>query len=155
MTETAEQIDAFLKHVRILAENQREILLGETDEASDVTTTQGHVLMLLAQNGPQTNSELAHALVVSPAAITKVMKHLQHAVKPMVTQVPDDHDGRISRWALTAHGISLAQVHARRHAQTLEHYQQLLMDFDTDEQATIARFLQSLEQCLMGDETDD
>lgn len=154
MTSTAEQIDSFLKQVRILAENQREILLGTTDENTDVTTTQGHVLMLLAQNGPQTNSELARALAVSPAAITKVMKYLQQNANPMVTQVPDDHDGRISRWALTSRGIALAQVHAKRHAQTLAYYQQVLADFDADEQATISRFLQALNHCLVGGESD-
>lgn len=58
----AKQIDQFLNHLKLLSENQREVLIGEN--TTDITTTQGHLLMLLAQHGPQTNSELARATCI-------------------------------------------------------------------------------------------
>ena len=146
--EYAEQLDHFLNDVRSLAENQREILLGDAN--SPITTTQGHVLMLLAQNGPQTNTELAHALHVSAAAITKAMKGLNTVDDPMVNVVPDPDDGRVSRWSLTTLGISMATAHAQRHRETLSEYQSVFAVFTEQDQTTISHFLTLVADRLNG-----
>lgn len=148
-TESAKQIDDFLNHVRMLAENQREILICDRSDAS-VTTTQGHVLMILSQKGPQTNTALAQALQVSPAAITKAMKVLQNDDDPMITQVPDENDLRVSRWALTNRGISLASAHAQEHRDTLAEYDAVLSGFGDSEQAVIEKFLAAMTTRLDG-----
>lgn len=153
-TEAAQQIDSFLNHVRMLAENQREILICDRSDAS-ITTTQGHVLMLLAQRGPQTNTALAQALQVSPAAITKAMKVLQNDAAPKVTQIPDEHDLRVSRWALTQHGITLASAHAQEHRDTLAEYDAVLTTFDAEQQAVITAFLTAMTNRLDGGDIDE
>ncbi|ALI32469.1 MarR family transcriptional regulator [Weissella cibaria] len=147
--EYAEQLDHFLNDVRVMAENQREILLGESNSA--ITTTQGHVLMLLAQNGPQTNSELARALGVSGAAITKAMKGLAGEEDPMVNAIPDPDDGRVSRWSLTGLGISMASAHAQRHRETLAEYQNVFAVFTESDQTAISHFLTLVADRLHGD----
>lgn len=148
-TESAKQIDDFLNHVRMLAENQREILICDRSDAP-ITTTQGHVLMILAQQGPQTNTALAQALQVSPAAITKAMKVLQNDAEPMIAQVPDEHDLRVSRWSLTSRGISLASAHAQEHRDTLAEYEAVLAAFDETQQAVIQDFLTAMTNRLDG-----
>lgn len=145
----AKQIDQFLNHLKLLSENQREVLIGEN--TTDITTTQGHLLMLLAQHGPQTNSELARALHVSGAAVTKAMKSLYICDEPMVNVIPDPEDGRVSRWSLTTLGISLATAHTQRHRETVDEYQKLLENFSDSEQAVISRFLIELSERLEGD----
>ncbi|WP_439818595.1 MarR family transcriptional regulator [Weissella paramesenteroides] len=145
----AKQIDQFLNHLKLLSENQREVLIGEN--TTDITTTQGHLLMLLAQRGPQTNSELARALHVSGAAVTKAMKSLYIRDEPMVNVIPDPEDGRVSRWSLTTLGISLATAHTQRHRETVDEYQKLLENFSDSEQAVISRFLIELSERLEGD----
>ncbi|MCW0953418.1 MarR family transcriptional regulator [Weissella ceti] len=148
-TESAKQIDDFLNHVRMLAENQREILICDRSDAN-VTTTQGHVLMLLAQQGPQTNTALAQALQVSPAAITKAMKVLQNDDEPMVAQIPDENDLRVTRWSLTQRGITLASAHAQEHRDTLAEYDAVLADFNEEQQAVIGEFLTAMTSRLDG-----
>lgn len=150
-TESAKQIDDFLNYVRILAENQREILICDRTDAG-VTATQGHVLMLLAQKGPQTNTELAQALQVTAAAITKAMKVLQNDEEPMVAQVPDVNDLRVNRWSLTTRGISLASAHAQEHRDTLAEYDAVLAEFDDAQQAVITDFLAAMMDRLNGGE---
>ncbi|MCT0484936.1 MarR family transcriptional regulator [Weissella paramesenteroides] len=145
----AKQIDQFLNHLKLLSENQREVLIGEN--TTDITTTQGHLLMLLAQHGPQTNSELARALHVSGAAVTKAMKSLYIRDEPMVNVIPDPEDGRVSRWSLTTLGISLATAHTQRHRETVDEYQKLLENFSDSEQAVISRFLIELSERLEGE----
>ena len=147
----AEQLDHFLNDIRVMAENQREILLGEI--ASPITTTQGHVLMLLAQNGPQTNSELARLLHVSGAAITKAMKGLVKEDEPMINAIPDPDDKRINRWSLTNLGISMATAHAQRHRETLTEYETIFANFSEDEQTTISEFLTAVSTRLNGGTT--
>ncbi|MCM0582492.1 MarR family transcriptional regulator [Weissella diestrammenae] len=142
----AEQIDGFLNCVRLISENQREILFGNSGDI--ITTTQGHILMLLAQNGPQTNTQLAGALEVTAAAVTKAVKGLYAEPNVYVTPVADEQDGRVIRWTITASGGTLASEHARCHRETIEEYQQILADFSADEQQTITKFMTQLETKL-------
>ncbi|MDR3191150.1 MAG: MarR family transcriptional regulator [Lactobacillaceae bacterium] len=135
----AEQVDTFLNDIRLLSDHQREVLLG--DNAHAITSTQGHVLMLLSQHGPQTNSELAGALGVTPAAITKAMKNLAAEPDSKVLPIQDENDGRVVRWSLTALGISLASAHAQQHRETLAEYADLFAEFTPANQAAISQFL--------------
>ncbi|RRG18505.1 MarR family transcriptional regulator [Weissella viridescens] len=149
VTENAAQVDDFLNQILLLAENQREILLGFAHKQT-ITLTQGHLLMILAQKGPQTNGELAQALAVSPAAVTKAMKILQNEQNPMVTLMPDPDDGRINRWALTDAGRTMATEHADEHQTTQSEYVSVLNHFTDDEQAVISRFLTAMTDKLTG-----
>lgn len=148
MTEqiNAIKVDEFLNQVRLLGENQREILLGDASES--ITTTQGHALMLLAQNGPQTNTELARILHISPAAMTKAMKGLQKIDNEMIIAIPDPEDGRVTRWSLTTAGMALATTHAQCHRETLQIYDHVLEDFSDEEQHIITTFLTALTMRL-------
>jgi DNA-binding MarR family transcriptional regulator len=146
--EAAIEIDTFLNNVRLLADNQREILLGS--QATRLTSTQGHILMLLAQEGPQTNTELASKLQVSPAAMTKAMRRLLEIDDPMVTAMPDEDDKRITRWSLTTQGISAATDHSQLHKDTVATYEDILADFTHEQQATITRFLTELDDRILG-----
>lgn len=145
----ANQIDNFLNHLKLSSENQREVLIGAND--TDITTTQGHLLMLLAQNGPQTNSELSRALHVSGAAVTKAMKSLYIRDEPMVNVVPDEADHRVSRWSLTTLGIAMASAHTQRHRETIAEYENLLAEFSLEEQQVISDFLSQLTERLTGE----
>ncbi len=149
ISENAQQIDQFLNQVLLLAENQREILLGNERQQA-ITLTQGHLLMLLAQNGPQTNGELAHALAVSPAAVTKAMKALQKEGHAMVTLLPDPADGRINRWTLTDEGAAEASAHTGEHVETQAEYEAVLNQFSDADQAVINRFLVAMTDKLTG-----
>ncbi|QDJ59538.1 MarR family transcriptional regulator [Weissella hellenica] len=144
----ANQVDNFLNRLKLSSENQREILIGVNE--TDITTTQGHLLMLLAQNGPQTNSELSRALHVSGAAVTKAMKSLYSRDEAMVNIVPDEADHRVSRWSLTTLGIAMASAHTQRHRETLAEYENLLDNFSETEQQIISDFLSQLLERLPG-----
>lgn len=146
LSENAHQIDTFVNEVRLLAENQREILLG--DQQSQISATQGHLLMLLAHHGPQTNTQLAHDLQVSPAAITKAIKSLQTSAPTLIVSQRDEQDARVLRWHLTEDGVQLAEQHEQAHAKTVGEYDKLLQAYSPEEQAVIGQFLQSLTQCL-------
>ncbi|GEA95408.1 MarR family transcriptional regulator [Weissella viridescens] len=147
--ENAAQVDDFLNQILLLAENQREILLG-FEHKQTITLTQGHLLMILAQKGPQTNGELAQALAVSPAAVTKAMKILQNEQNAMVTLMPDPEDGRINRWALTDTGRAKATEHADEHQTTQSEYIAVLNQFTDDEQAVVSRFITAMTDKLTG-----
>jgi DNA-binding MarR family transcriptional regulator len=135
----AKQIDEFLNAIRLVSENQREVLLGA--DGQKITATQGHLLMLLSQKGPQTNSVLAHEIGVTPAAVTKAMKGLQEGADPKVTPMPDENDGRVMRWTLTNVGMSLAASHATQHRETLAEYEKVIAAFSPENQLAIGHFL--------------
>jgi len=138
----AEQIDEFLNGIRLISENQREILFGTDEDA--VTTTQGHILMLLAQNGPQTNRQLADALGVTAAAVTKAIKLLQVGTNVNVIPLADESDGRLVRWMITEVGRKIAADHAHRHQQTVHEYRKILTEYTEDQQAIIINFIHQL-----------
>ncbi|MBM7616866.1 DNA-binding MarR family transcriptional regulator [Weissella uvarum] len=145
----AQQIDDFVNQLLLMSENQRELLLGGQPNPS-ITLTQGHLLMLLLQCGDQTNGELAHALNVSPAAVTKAMKGLQKEAEPFVTVRADADDGRVNRWALTPAGKAVAQEHESEHVATQAEYRAVMDQFSPQEQLVIQHFLSVLSQTLAG-----
>ncbi|TYC48985.1 MarR family transcriptional regulator [Weissella muntiaci] len=144
----AEQLDHYLNQIHLLAENQREVLVDNNEAI--LTNTQGHILMLLAQHGPQTNAELARKLSISPAAMTKAMKSLNRREEPVVSSISDPDDARTNRWALTHAGAELAQQHVKAHANTQSAYLNVLDKFSADEVGVISRFLTELEERCIG-----
>ena len=70
----ANQIDQFLGTIMQFAENKHEILLGKCESDVKLTSTQEHILMLLAEQ-ISTNAKIAEKLKISPAAVTKALKN--------------------------------------------------------------------------------
>ena len=146
-TDYAQELANFLDTVkRQLPENQREILLSGTN--TPLSGTQGHVLMLLAEEGPLSNSELVGELEISPAAVTKAMHVLKAAAPAVVIQEHDAKDARIKRWALTEEGRKLAIQHEAAHRATNTEYAKILNQFSSSEQATISQFMKLMTQRL-------
>jgi DNA-binding MarR family transcriptional regulator len=134
------QLATFINDIRgMLPENSRELLLGGS--GSQLTGTQGHVLMLLADTPAMTNGELAKALSVSQAAVTKAMRGLSTADPALAVATVDARDARVKAWSLTDAGQSFAAAHRQRHAETAAAYAEILDEFSESEQATISRFL--------------
>lgn len=73
MLELEEQVNQLINQILLKAENQYELLIGQCRSKVKLTNTQEHILMLLSE-GQKTNSELAKALNVSQAAVTKAVK---------------------------------------------------------------------------------
>ena len=73
MIELEEQVNQLINQILLKAENQYELLIGQCRSKVKLTNTQEHILMLLSE-GQKTNSELAKALNVSQAAVTKAVK---------------------------------------------------------------------------------
>lgn len=140
------QIDALLNQLHTVAEQQREILFSVTQ--STITNTQGHILMLLSQKGPQTNKELSEALQVSRAAITKAMKGLQKSDCNCVIPVIDEKDARLVRFSVNQQGKAFAKLHVEQHAETLAVYESIIQQFSFSEQQVISRFVRALDNCL-------
>lgn len=142
--EYIEQIANFLNDIKKWSpENQREVLINKNNQ--EITSTQGHVLMLLEES-PKTNTELSHKLEISGAAITKAMRGLQKVEPAVVKSIPDENDARINRFELTDYGEKLAEVHREEHQKTLDVYTKVLKEFTPEEQKSISRFLTRLTE---------
>ncbi|MFL1696379.1 MarR family winged helix-turn-helix transcriptional regulator [Weissella kandleri] len=141
---TANLINESLNRLCQKAEQQREFLLSPSQD--NLTTTQGHILMLLAEQPMQTNAQLADRLNLSRAAVTKAIKSLQHDADDggYLEAVMDQHDGRVVRFQLTEQGQLHAQDHLRQHQVTLQIYQELLNDYSESEQQVIKSFMEQL-----------
>ncbi len=139
----SDQLSTFINEVRgLLPENSRELLLGGSGDK--LTSTQGHVLMLLAENDSLTNGELSRLLGVSQAAVTKAMRGLAQATPALVEATVNPEDARVKAWSLTATGSTFAAAHRVRHEETAQVYGDILNEFSHDEQETISRFLSAL-----------
>ena len=103
----------------------------ETGELGETALT---VLTRLDDEGPQTLTELSHALQVTPASMSQTVNRLTaigYAVRS-----PDPGDGRRVLLAVTEAGSELAQAsRARRHAWLQERVAAL----GPDDRATLAR----------------
>ena len=145
MSEVANKIDRFLNSILLLSENQHEILVGSCTSGVSLTSTQEHILMLVADEA-LTNSVLAKKLNLSQAAITK-------AVKPLLSQgmletYRDENDARVLYYRLTEIGKPIALEHQHHHQHTLHTYEDVLSKFTKNEQGVISRFLDLLEEEL-------
>lgn len=141
---TAYLINESLDRLCQKAEQQREFLLSPSQD--NLTTTQGHILMLLAEQPMQTNAQLADGLNLSRAAVTKAIKGLQRDDDNggYLETVMDQHDGRVVRFQLTEQGQLHAQAHLQQHQATLQIYQELLKDYSEPEQQVIKSFMEQL-----------
>ena len=98
MIELEEQVNQLINQILLKAENQYELLIGQCRSKVKLTNTQEHILMLLSE-GQKTNSELAKALNVSQAAVTKAVKTL--VKEGMLEGKKDKDDGRVTYFVLT------------------------------------------------------
>lgn len=137
------QIDQFLGQVMQFAENKHEILLGECESPLKLTSTQEHILMLLAVE-VSTNARIAEKLKISPAAVTKAIKKLQEQKLIMPSKASNDE--RVVFWSLTEKALPIAKEHAEHHAKTIEAYSEITQKFSKDEQKTLSRFLTDLSE---------
>lgn len=94
----ANQIDQFLGTIMQFAENKHEILLGKCESDVKLTSTQEHILMLLAEQ-ISTNAKIAEKLKISPAAVTKALKKLQE--QELIKSGRATNDERVVLWSLT------------------------------------------------------
>ncbi len=141
MTGLAKQIDQTINTIILKSENHLELLVGACQSDVSLTNTQEHILMLI-NDGVLNNSDLAKALNVSQAAITKAIKSLK--AQGMLESVKDSKDGRMTYYTLTDLAKPIAKEHEHHHAHTLEAYDALIATYSAEEQAVIGRFLKDL-----------
>ena len=139
----ANQIDQFLGTIMQFAENKHEILLGECESDVKLTSTQEHILMLLAEQ-ISTNAKIAEKLKVSPAAVTKALKKLQE--QELIKSSRATNDERVVLWSLTEKAVPVAKEHAAHHEKTLSTYQELGNKFTDEQQEVISKFLSALTE---------
>jgi len=133
----AKQIDQFLSSIE-----KHELLLGTCESALNLTNTQEHILMLLAENRELTNTKIADQLQISAAAVTKALKVLQ--AHELIKTSRARTDERQTLLSLAEAGKPIAAEHAAHHARTLEVYQKLLQNYNPEEQELLSRFLSEL-----------
>ncbi|MGT2930320.1 zinc-dependent MarR family transcriptional regulator [Streptococcus dentasini] len=143
MSDLAHHLDRFFNTILLLAEHQNELLLGRCQSDLELTNTQEHILMLLAQER-LTNSELAKRLNISQAAVTKAVKAMIR--QDLLVTTKDSADARISYYSLTEIAKNVAQEHDEHHQATLSVYDNILKDFSVEDQEVIASFLEKLER---------
>lgn len=141
MTSLAKQINQTINTIVLKSENHLELLVGQCQSQISLTNTQEHILMLLREEKVN-NSDLAKALNISQAAVTKAIKSLKS--KKLLETVKDKKDARMTYYQLTVEAEAIAQEHARHHELTLDTYQDLTDQFSASEQAVISRFLAEL-----------
>ena len=139
----ANQIDQFLGTIMQFAENKHEILLGKCESDVKLTSTQEHILMLLAEQ-ISTNAKIAEKLKISPAAVTKALKKLQE--QELIKSSRATNDERVVLWSLTEQAVPVAKEHATHHEKTLSTYQELGNKFTDEEQEVISKFLSALTE---------
>ena len=139
----ANQIDQFLGTIMQFAENKHEILLGKCESDVKLTSTQEHILMLLAEQ-ISTNAKIAEKLKISPAAVTKALKKLQE--QELIQSSRATNDERVVLWSLTEKAVPVAKEHATHHGKTLSTYQELGNKFNDEEQEVISKFLSALTE---------
>ena len=139
----ANQIDQFLGAIMQFAENKHEILLGECESNVKLTSTQEHILMILAAE-VSTNARIAEQLKISPAAVTKALKKLQE--QELIKSSRATNDERVVLWSLTEKAVPVAKEHAAHHEKTLSNYQELGDKFTDEVQKVISQFLSVLTE---------
>ena len=139
----ANQIDQFLGTIMQFEENKHEILLGKCESDVKLTSTQEHILMLLAEQ-ISTNAKIAEKLKISPAAVTKALKKLQE--QELIKSGRATNDERVVLWSLTEKAVPVAKEHATHHEKNLSTYQELGNKFTDEEQEVISKFLSALTE---------
>ncbi|MGT2666471.1 zinc-dependent MarR family transcriptional regulator [Streptococcus rifensis] len=141
MTELAKQIDQAINTIILKSENHLELLVGACQSNVSLTNTQEHILMLI-NDGIINNSDLAKALNVSQAAVTKAIKSL--IAQGMLESAKDAKDGRMTYYQLTDLAKPIAKEHEHHHAHTLSTYDAVIAGYSQEEQALVSRFLKDL-----------
>ncbi|MGT2785712.1 zinc-dependent MarR family transcriptional regulator [Streptococcus merionis] len=147
MTDLAKQIDQAINSIILKSENHLELLVGACQSDVSLTNTQEHILMLIS-DGVLNNSDLAKALNVSQAAVTKAIKSL--IKQGMLESAKDAKDGRMTYYTLTDLAKPIAEEHEHHHAHTLSTYDEVVVAYSDEEQAVVSRFLKDLLSKIEG-----
>lgn len=147
MSELAKQIDDTLNRIILKSEKNMELLVGNCQSDANLTNTQEHILMLISEGNPN-NSDLAKALNISQAAVTKAIKTLK---EQGMLESRDCTDGRMVYYKLTELAKPIAKEHAHHHDKTVNIYEEVVNDFSDDEQKVISRFLSDLISRIEGE----
>lgn len=143
--QTINQLISLLKTVNDAFENQTELVFD--NESSNISSTQEHILMLLLNDPNLSNKELVNQLKVSAPAVTRALKILQK--EQLITPAVEcTSDKRVKNWQLTNKGSLLAKQHHQKHEYTNSCYENLLAQFNDNEQEVISRFLTALQTTL-------
>jgi DNA-binding MarR family transcriptional regulator len=126
--------------------SEKELLLGDCESSLKLTSTQEHILMLLARDHALTNRKISEALALSAAAVTKATKKL--LADHLVSADRNPSDERELVLQLTERGKPIAAEHAAHHAKTLAAYREICKIFSEEEQLTIQRFLTALKEVI-------
>lgn len=148
MKDLAKQIDQTLNTIILKSEKHLELLVGHCQSDVPLTNTQEHILMLIREDKVN-NSDLARALNISQAAVTKAIKTLKK--QGMLEAVKDPEDARMTYYQLTDLAQPIAQEHQHHHKATLDIYSKLLEPYSNQEQETISRFLVDLLETIEGE----
>jgi DNA-binding MarR family transcriptional regulator len=118
--------------------------------AGELTLTQLSALGTLQISGPIRLNELASREGISASTISKLIDALERT--GFVERSPDAGDGRASRVAITAAGISVLEDLRRNGAQLID---RALRALDASDRAALTTALPALERLVSWVETDD
>jgi len=83
-------------------------------------------------------------LNISQAAVTKAVKSMIQ--QDLLVTLKDETDARVSYYSLTETAQAVAKEHNDHHLATLTVYDRILERFSDNEQATLSKFLDALEE---------
>ncbi|HER4649211.1 TPA: zinc-dependent MarR family transcriptional regulator [Streptococcus pyogenes NGAS465] len=141
------KLDNLVNTILLKAENQHELLFGACQSDVKLTNTQEHILMLLSQQR-LTNTDLAKALNISQAAVTKAIKSL--VKQDMLAGTKDTVDARVTYFELTKLAKPIASEHTHHHDETLNVYNRLLQKFSAKELEIVDKFVTVFAEELEG-----
>ncbi|VHD38782.1 zinc-dependent MarR family transcriptional regulator [Streptococcus pyogenes] len=141
------KLDNLVNTILLKAENQHELLFGACQSDVKLTNTQEHILMLLSQQR-LTNTDLAKALNISQAAVTKAIKSL--VKQDMLAGTKDTVDARVTYFELTELAKPIASEHPHHHDETLNVYNRLLQKFSAKELEIVDKFVTVFAEELEG-----
>ncbi|HFX5524238.1 TPA: zinc-dependent MarR family transcriptional regulator [Streptococcus pyogenes] len=141
------KLDNLVNTILLKAENQHELLFGACQSDVKLTNTQEHILMLLSQQR-LTNTDLAKALNISQAAVTKAIKSL--VKQDMLAGTKDTVDARVTYFELTELVKPIASEHTHHHDETLNVYNRLLQKFSAKELEIVDKFVTVFAEELEG-----
>lgn len=141
------KLDNLVNTILLKAENQHELLFGACQSDVKLTNTQEHILMLLSQQR-LTNTDLAKALNISQAAVTKAIKSL--VKQDMLAGTKGTVDARVTYFELTELAKPIASEHTHHHDETLNVYNRLLQKFSAKELEIVDKFVTVFAEELEG-----
>ncbi|GEK29523.1 MarR family winged helix-turn-helix transcriptional regulator [Furfurilactobacillus siliginis] len=143
----ARQLKQTLQHVR---RNDNTLLNAQTAPhigAQQLSLTQLQILHLIATNTlPVTNSLIATTFNISKPAVTKAIHKLADA--KLITSIVSEDDHRITTFALTETGHTIANEFNDTNATIEQTYAELAAPFGKSDRKVILKFLTALDAAI-------